>query len=111
MENQKPNEIIFEENLKKGEVLSLAITYDKLWNLVYGKGKIVSDSLGNMVIIPKNTGLQRFTIVYKRSLLDLVIPLGLSIVILIIFIKYKKIVPYVKKKFPKLHVGLEEEDY
>jgi ASC-1-like (ASCH) protein len=110
MENQKPNEIAFEENIKQGEVISLAVTYDSLWQIVYGKGKIVSDSLGNMVIIPKNTGSQKFVLVYKRSFLDLAIPLGLSIVIVIILIKYQKIIPYVRKRFPKLHVGLEDEE-
>ena len=112
LQNRKPNEISFEENIKQGEVISLAVTYDKLWNLADGKGRIVSDSLGNMVIIPKDTGLQRFTIAYKRSFLDLAIQLGLSMVIAIILIKYQKIAPYIKKRLPKIHVGLgEKEDY
>lgn len=110
MENQKPNEIVFEENIKQGEVISLAYTYDKLWNLAYGKGVVAADSLGNMAIIPKNTGLQRFKLTYNRNLLDLGIPLGLSILIVVILVYYQKIVPYFKRRFPKLHVGLGEEE-
>jgi len=108
---QKPNEIAIEGNIKQGEIISLAISYDPYWRIETGEGIIDTDSLGNMVIIPKNTGSQRFTIVYKRNVWDMAIPLGLSIAIAILLIKYQKIAPYVRKRFSKLHVGLGEEEY
>lgn len=107
---ERPNKIVVSGNLLKDEVLSLAITYDASWGITEGQGIIVSDSLGNIVILPKKTGLQRFVLVFKSSFWDFLAPLILILITGLFIVTYKTVFPFAKKKLPNFYLGLHDED-
>lgn len=110
----KPNTIQVEAQLKKRELISLAITYDPGWKLVEGGGKVVADSLGNMAVVPLTTGSQRFILVYQPRGRDWVLPLVASGILFSLLLLYPGLAFFLKKRLPKLHLGVferEDEDY
>ena len=106
----KPNEILVNVDLGKNEVVSLALTHDSRWKVIKGEGKIVSDTLNNIVIIPKNTGVQDFVLSYSRSNTDWIIPF--LIVLISVFMIYRADImhSFIKKFIVKVSMGLHEEE-
>lgn len=96
--------------LSKNEIVNLAISYDPSWKIKTGKGSLISDSLGNIVILPDNPGNQKFTLKYERSWADLLLPLALSILSAITLWKFNFLYPRIRKRLPKIHLGLGAED-
>lgn len=105
-----PNQFIFGGDIQKGEVISLAVTYHPSWKIIQGKGKIVSDSLGNMVIVPKNTGRQKFTLLYTNQPSDFILPGGLALAALFILLFFDKLYSYISKPLSRLSIGIHEKE-
>ena len=106
----KPNEISMSVSLGKNEVVSLAVTHDSRWKVVKGEGIIVTDAMSNLVIIPKNTGVQEFVLSYSRSNADWIIPFLL--VLISVFMIYRADIMHsiIKKFIVKVSIGLQEEE-
>lgn len=98
-------------NLKNNEVISLALAYDPNLVLSKGQGSVISDSLGNTIIIPKRFGEQVFVLKFKSNFLDISIPAVMFLVAILLIIKYDKISPYLKKSLPQFSLGINGKDY
>ncbi len=96
-------------NILSGEVINLALSYDPSWKIESGEGRIVGDSLGNLVIVPSSTGVQEFVLKYEKD--NEYWKTLLVILILSAFLwKYKYIYPRLRRLMPKIHLGLGKEE-
>ena len=96
--------------MEKNEVVSLALTHDSRWKVIKGEGKIVSDTLNNIVIIPKNTGVQDFVLSYSRSNTDWIIPFLFVLISVFMIYRADIIHSFIKKFIVKVSIGLHEEE-
>ncbi len=97
-------------NIGRDEVISLAITYDPHFKIREGQGRLVKDSIGNMVIVPKKESQQSFVLVYQNNRLENIIPLIFGLSAIILLLNYHKVHSRLVKRFPGLHFG-GEDDY
>ncbi|MDO8657164.1 MAG: hypothetical protein Q7K55_00375 [Candidatus Levybacteria bacterium] len=107
----KANMIDITAQTKKDQVISLAITYDKRWKIIEGEGSNFSDSIGNMVIIPGKEGYQNFKLQYKLLWHDWGIPVLASFIFILSILNCSKLFPIIKKRFPKVNIGMQEDEY
>lgn len=119
---KKPVPITFENNnqikiiadsIPENSLISLAVTYDPNWKITVGQGKLGKDAFGNMVIVPQKSGKNNFIIQYKINILPRIVPLLIAVVLIIFLLRFELFYPRISKRFPKLHLGLhdEENDY
>jgi hypothetical protein len=106
----KANEISMRVSLGKNEVVSLAVAYDARWKVVKGEGKVVSDAMSNIVIIPENPGVQDFALSYSRSNTDWLIPMLFVLMAVFLIYHADRLRSLMKKFVVKVSVGLQEEE-
>lgn len=95
---EKPNKISLAGNIAAGRVVSLAITYDPGWKIIQGQGKIVSDALGNMVVIPAALGNQKIILHFEKSFLDYLLPILFYLGVLLLLVNFDKWFKYKEKE-------------
>ncbi len=109
----KANEIRVNTDLKlqADQVISLAVTHDKYWKLIEGKGKLLADVFGNTVILPE-PGETSFVLSYqeKESWLAGVL---LSLIALLALLKSDRVTGFIFKRVPSVKLSQvdEEETY
>lgn len=107
-----PGKILINETLDKGEVISLAISYDPRWKVGEGEGEIIKDGLGNMVILPKSSGRARVQLIFARTLGDFLIPALFVTTLVPIFFFFDSFYVGLHPLFFHLSIGIEDdEDY
>jgi hypothetical protein len=108
-----PDVLRVKGDLGKEELISLAVTYDPGWHLVKGNGEIMGDSLGNMVIVPEKMGEQEFVLAYSRGFINWTVSLVFCGLVLFLLWQYERVVVVIRRRMPRLALGLgeEEEDY
>ncbi|MBI2021507.1 hypothetical protein HYS93_01340 [Candidatus Daviesbacteria bacterium] len=105
----RPNQIEIEADLDKSKIISLAITYHPGWDIVSGQGKLTSDSLGNMVLIPKQTGKQNYLLKFQLFRVSWLIPLMfLFLILFVVFVFYDYFYPLLTKILRKSSVDTED---
>lgn len=107
----KANVIDVTAQTKNNQVISLAMTYDKRWKIMLGGGSSISDSIGNMIIIPEKEGLHNFKLQYQLLWYDWGVPVLASFIFILSILNYSKLFPIVKKRLPKIHIGMQEDEY
>lgn len=108
---QTPNRLVISSNPAHEEVVSLAITYHPSWRIDKGKGSLRADSLGNIVITPKQSGEQQFVLSFSRRIQDIVVPLLASLVFCFALLYHESVRQFLKRHlFSKLFLGLSEND-
>jgi len=108
--SSKLNSILIKANVKENEVISLAMTYDSNWEIIKGQGRLKRDSIGNIVIIPNQLGSQIFKLHYQKSDADVLIPIIGSVFLGISIWKFEFIYEIIKRKIPRFHFGLHDEE-
>ncbi len=98
-------------DLKKDEVISLAISFSPGWAIEGGAGgRVVGDSLGNIVVIPAAAGRVHLSLEYRIQAWERVIPVLISLVLVFMILNYDKFYPGMSRILAKLSHGLGEEE-
>jgi len=105
----KSNVMEISVDIKKDEVLSLAVSYNSGWRM-NSSGIITSDSLGNMVVIPEKEGKQKIRLTYSNSILNYFLPAVFSLIFLLIIIKFEKVYPYLSRLIARFSIGMNENE-
>lgn len=106
----KPDLVNIEGDFAKGELISLAISFHPNWRVLNNNAKIVSDSLGNIVLIPKDTGYQIFTLKFSNPFSEKLFLGVISLLILISLYFFDYIYPYFLKLTNQLSFGIDLDD-
>ncbi len=104
--------ILIKGNISSSEVINLAVSYSKDWKLKAGRGRLVIDALGNIVIVPASPGEREFVIAYERGVDDQLILIVLFVLGSVFLLKFEYLYPRIKRRIPKIHLGVgEDEEY
>ncbi len=106
----KPNEISMNVDLRVNEIVSLSLTHDSRWKIIKGEGKIVSDALSNIAIIPEKSGVQEFVLRYSRSSIDWLIPFLFVLVSSFMIYRADRLHSLIKIVLIKVSIGLHEDE-
>lgn len=104
------NEITVSGNILPHEVISLAVTYDRRWVLKNGEGKIIQDTINNIVIIPNKTGRQSLILQYQKTKFDWLFPVTCLLMINIVYKFRNKIYLVLNGVLQRFSFGLNETD-
>ncbi|MBI2595272.1 hypothetical protein HYW46_00880 [Candidatus Daviesbacteria bacterium] len=111
------NVIEVDADLGKDEVISLAIAYDRGWQVQQfhpgggtGGVRLVKDNLGNIVLIPGAVGRISLSLVYQTPVWERAAPVLISLVLLFILVNYDKSYPGMSRILAKVGHGLGEEE-
>ncbi len=87
------------KNIPEGvRVISLAVTYQPSWKALYPGVEIISDNLGNMVILSESELPEIIRIEYNPSIFSHTIPILFFTIMLYIIFKFKLIANFILKK-------------
>ncbi len=107
--SNKSNQIIVSGEMKKDEVISLAVSFDRNWKIEKGEGRILGDALDNIVIMPEKHGKQEFILKYKRDFFDWAIPMIFSMIIIFMIYRTERIILFIKRIISKFSLGLQDD--
>lgn len=96
--------------VRSNEVISLAVAFDPSWKIIKGSGRVSGDRLGNTVIVPARSGEQEFLLEYRRDYGVWILLLVLVISGSVFLWKFDDIYPILKRRIPKLNIGLGEDE-
>ncbi len=106
----KSNELTVVADILENEVISLAVSYDHRWRIMSGEAEIITDSVSNIVIVPRKAGKQEFVLRYSRNNLDWIIGIIVTCMLGLVLVYFKKIYPVFLKISLKLHLGQQEDE-
>lgn len=105
-----PTQIEIElDSFKKDQYLSLAITFDKRWQVKEDGVRLTPDALGNIVVMPE-AEINQLTLEYKETWLDTWFGMGISGLCILLLIKAERVTAWIRQKIPSLSSSEVDEE-